>query len=58
MTNGNFKIGVMGAGAMGSGIAQPAASWFQVLNDIEMSFVDKAISRIDSLLSASIEKGK
>lgn len=54
------KIGVMGAGAMGSGIAQLAAqAGFQVvLNDIEMSFVDKAISRIDSFLSVSIEKGK
>jgi 3-hydroxybutyryl-CoA dehydrogenase len=54
------KVGVMGAGAMGSGIAQLAAqAGFQVvLNDIEMSFVDKAISRIDSFLSVSIEKGK
>lgn len=45
---------------MGSGIAQLAAqAGFQVvLNDIEMSFVDKAISRIDSFLSVSIEKGK
>ncbi|NLL57736.1 MAG: 3-hydroxyacyl-CoA dehydrogenase family protein [Firmicutes bacterium] len=54
------KIGVMGAGAMGSGIAQLAAqAGFQVvLNDIEMSFVDKAMGRIDSFLSVSIEKGK
>lgn len=54
------KIGVMGAGAMGGGIAQLAAQagYQVVLNDIEISFVDKALSRIDSFLSVSIEKGK
>ncbi len=54
------KIGVMGAGAMGGGIAQLAAQagYRVVLNDLEMSFVDKALDRIDSFLNVSIEKGK
>jgi 3-hydroxybutyryl-CoA dehydrogenase len=54
------KIGVMGAGAMGGGIAQLAAQagYQVVLNDLEMSFVDNALSRIDAFLSVSIEKGK
>ncbi|NLB80037.1 MAG: 3-hydroxyacyl-CoA dehydrogenase family protein [Clostridiaceae bacterium] len=54
------KIGVLGAGAMGGGIAQLAAQagYQVVLNDIEMTFVDKALERMDSFLSVSIEKGK
>lgn len=55
-----LKVGVMGAGAMGGGIAQLAAqAGYQViLNDLELSFVDKALKRIDDFLSKSIEKGK
>ncbi|MDO9535160.1 MAG: 3-hydroxyacyl-CoA dehydrogenase NAD-binding domain-containing protein [Bacillota bacterium] len=55
-----IKIGVMGAGAMGAGIAQVAAqAGFQVvLNDIDMSFVDRAVGRMDAFLSKSVEKGK
>ena len=57
---GITKIGVMGAGSMGGGIAQVAAqAGYQViLNDIDISFVDKAIGRMDAFLSKSIEKGK
>jgi 3-hydroxybutyryl-CoA dehydrogenase len=54
------KIGVMGAGAMGGGIAQLAAQagYQVVLNDIDMSYVDKAVARMDAFLSKSVEKGK
>jgi 3-hydroxybutyryl-CoA dehydrogenase len=54
------KIGIMGAGTMGAGIAQIAAqAGYQViLNDIELSFVDKALSRMEASLSKSVEKGR
>lgn len=54
------KVGVMGAGAMGSGIAQLAAqAGFEViLNDLEMSLVDKGIGRMEDFLSKSVLKGK
>jgi 3-hydroxybutyryl-CoA dehydrogenase len=54
------KIGVMGAGAMGSGIAQLAAQagYQVVLNDIEMSYIDKAVGGMEAFLSKSVEKGK
>ncbi len=43
------KIGVIGAGLMGSGIAQVAAqSGFEVtMMDIEQKFVDKGIGTIE-----------
>lgn len=54
------KIGVIGAGAMGLGIAQTCAqSGFEVvLNDIKIEFVDKAVKRIDKMLGKAVEKGK
>lgn len=54
------KIAVIGAGLMGSGIAQTAAqSGFQVnLMDVEQRFVDKGISTIEKNLNRSVEKGK
>lgn len=54
------KIGVLGSGTMGGGIAQIAAqAGFQVvLYDLEMAFVEKAIGRIEAFLDKSIEKGK
>lgn len=54
------KIGVIGAGQMGHGIAQVAAqAGFEViLRDIKDEFVKKGIGRIDKFLSKSIEKGK
>ncbi len=55
-----LKVGVMGAGAMGSGIAQLAAqAGYQViLNDLEMPFVEKGIGRMDDFLGKSVKKGK
>ncbi len=53
-------IGVVGAGQMGSGIAQVAASsGFQVLmSDIADSFVQKGLTTITKNLDRSVEKGK
>ena len=54
------KIGVIGAGQMGHGIAQVAAqAGFEVtIQDIKDEFVKKGIGRIDKFLSKSIEKGR
>jgi len=54
------KVGVLGAGAMGSGIALVAAQsgYDVVLSDIDLAFVDKALKWIGSFLNKSVEKGK
>ena len=54
------KIGVVGAGTMGNGIAQAAAQigCEVVMRDIEDSFVERGIRSIDKFLSKSVEKGK
>lgn len=54
------KIGVVGAGAMGSGIAQVAAQigLEVVLRDIEDVYVERGMKGIDKFLSRSVEKGK
>jgi len=54
------KIGVVGAGVMGNGIAQVAAQigCDVVMRDIETRFVEGGMKKIDSFLSKSIEKGK
>ncbi len=54
------KIGVIGAGLMGSGIAQVAAqSGFEVnLNDIEERFIAKGIDTVEKNLKRLTEKGK
>ena len=54
------KIGVVGAGAMGNGIAQMAAQigCDVVLRDIKDEFVERGLSNIDRFLSKSVEKGK
>ena len=53
-------IGVLGAGSMGSGIAQVAAQsgYNVVMRDVEDKFVDRALKGIDKFLSKSVEKGK
>lgn len=53
-------VGVCGAGAMGTGIAQVAAqSGYQViLRDLELERVRKAIATMDSLMQRAISKGK
>jgi len=54
------KIGVIGAGAMGNGIAQMAAQigCDVVLRDIKEEFVARGMKNIDRFLSKSVEKGK
>jgi 3-hydroxybutyryl-CoA dehydrogenase len=57
----NIKtFGVVGAGQMGSGIAQvAAASGFEVvLNDIKTEFVERGFAAIKKNLKRSVEKGK
>ncbi len=53
-------IGVLGAGQMGSGIAQvAAAAGFQVrLADMSLEQAKKGIARIESALGRQVEKGK
>jgi 3-hydroxybutyryl-CoA dehydrogenase len=54
------KIGVIGAGTMGTGITQVAATaGFDVLlHDVEEAFLQKSLARLDKSLSKLIEKGK
>ena len=54
------KIGIIGAGQMGHGIALVAAkSGFNViLRDIKDEFVEKGLSKINRFLDKSVEKGK
>jgi 3-hydroxybutyryl-CoA dehydrogenase len=54
------KVGVLGAGAMGNGIAQLAAQigCEVVMRDIEDAFVERGMKSIDKFLSKSVEKGK
>ncbi|MEW5724989.1 MAG: 3-hydroxybutyryl-CoA dehydrogenase [Thermodesulfobacteriota bacterium] len=54
------KIGVVGAGTMGNGIAQVASfiGCDVVMRDIDMKFVDNGLKNIDKFLSKSVEKGK
>jgi len=54
------KVGVLGAGTMGNGIAQVLAqSGYQVvMRDIEDTFVQRGMSNIERFLSKSVEKGR
>ncbi len=53
-------IGVVGAGTMGSGIAQTAAEagYKVIMRDIEETFVERGIAAIDKNLKRAVEKGK
>ncbi len=54
------KLGVVGAGAMGNGIAQVAAQigCEVVMRDIKDEFVERGMKSIDRFLSRSVDKGK
>jgi len=54
------RLGVVGAGTMGNGIAQVAAQvgCEVVMRDIEDRFVQRGLENIDKFLSKSVEKGK
>lgn len=53
-------VGVLGAGSMGSGVAQLAAqAGYQVtMRDIEDRFVQNGLKAIEKFLTKSVEKGK
>ncbi len=52
-----MKIGVIGSGTMGSGIAQTLASKHEVIiRDIAPEQLEKAIQTIDKNLSRSVKK--
>jgi len=54
------KVGVIGAGQMGHGIAlvSAKAGFNVILRDVKEEFVKKGISKIERFLDKSIEKGK
>jgi 3-hydroxybutyryl-CoA dehydrogenase len=54
------KIGVVGAGAMGTGIAHLAAlnGYDVVLRDIDNAFIAKSIKSMDKFMEISVQKGK
>ncbi len=54
------KIGVVGAGTMGHGIALVSAQigCEVIMRDVEDSFVERGMKNIDKFLSKSVEKGK
>jgi 3-hydroxybutyryl-CoA dehydrogenase len=60
MADAKSKIGVLGAGTMGAGIAQVAAqAGFETLvYDVSQEFIDKGIGRIRGFLQRSRERGK
>ena len=53
-------LGVVGAGQMGSGIAQVAATYGLkvIMNDIAQEFVDKGLASIDNSLARLVKKEK
>jgi 3-hydroxybutyryl-CoA dehydrogenase len=54
------KVGVLGCGLMGSGIAQAAAQsgYDTVVVEVEQKFLEKGMSGIDKSLGKFVEKGK
>jgi 3-hydroxybutyryl-CoA dehydrogenase len=56
----NRKIGVVGAGTMGNGIAQvfAMAGYDVTLNDIDQKFVDKGLVAVKKSLARMVEKAK
>jgi 3-hydroxybutyryl-CoA dehydrogenase len=60
MTSEIKKVGVLGAGLMGHGIAQvtAAAGYDVVLREVDDATLEKGIGRIDKQLAKAVEKGK
>ena len=54
------KVGVLGCGLMGHGIAQicAQAGWEVVVREADQGALDKGIGRIDKQLARAVEKGK
>ena len=60
MTSANVKIGVVGAGTMGSGIAQISAQagFETVVYDVSQEFIDKGLERVRASLQRFADRGK
>jgi 3-hydroxybutyryl-CoA dehydrogenase len=60
MTSKRERIGVVGAGTMGAGIAQVAAQagFDTLVYDVSQEFIDKGFGRIRTFLKGSRERGK
>jgi len=56
----NRKVGVVGAGTMGNGIAQvfAMAGYDVVLNDIDQKFLDRGVAAVKKSLTRMVEKAK
>ena len=54
------KVGVLGAGLMGHGIAQIAAQagWDVVVREVDQEHLDRGIGRIEKQLARAVEKGR
>lgn len=54
------KVGVVGAGQMGAGIAQVAAAagYDVLLSDVKQEFVDRGMATIEKSLAKFVEKGR
>src|SRR5713101_1988370 len=54
------KVGVLGCGLMGSGIAQVSAQagYDTVVVEVEQKFLDKGLAGIEKSLGKFVEKGK
>lgn len=54
------KVGVLGCGLMGSGIAQicAQAGYDTVVREVEQKYIDKGLAGIDKSLGKFVEKGK
>src|ERR1041385_2360646 len=60
MGDQNIKVGVLGAGTMGAGIAQVAAQagYDTLVYDVSQEFIDRGLDRIRQFLKGGRERGK
>jgi len=60
MSDKKIKVGVLGAGTMGAGIAQVAAQagYDTLVYDVSQEFVDRGLDRIKQFLKGGRERGK
>jgi len=57
---GISTIGVIGAGAMGTGIANVVAmaGYNVILRDLDMAFVERSVANMNKFMGSSVKKGK